>query len=275
MLYLLGAVLCNGVLGQSYKYAVVRGYKVDWVCVFSFCASALLLVSTGGLTAGGIDWFTVALGAGLGLASGVAQLTFFRAMRHGPLSTSYAIVALSTLLPTLASILFWHEQPTVLQMVAICAAMVAVALMQEFDLSGGRRPWAWAGWVGLSFLASGMTGVVMKMFTSQGVGASQGVFLLASYCVSGLMTLPLVKGSRPSWREATVGVLRGSAVLAANVLLLRALAVLPGYLVFSCYGAAIIALNVLAAMRLWRERPHGRAVPGIALAIISMVLLNI
>jgi multidrug transporter EmrE-like cation transporter len=275
VIYLLGAILSNSVFGQSYKYAVVRSCRVGWVCLLSFCASALLVLLAGGASGAGVGCVTLALGAGLGMASSLAQLTFFRALRHGPLSTSYAIVALSTLIPTIVSILFWNEQPTVLQSLAVVVAMAAIAMMQEFDLRGGPQPWAWGGWVGLSFLASGMTGVFMKMFTALCPDAHRGMFLLVSYVVSGATTVPLVVRSCPTRREAAVGVLRGSAILAANMLLLRALTVLPGYLVFSCYGAAIIAVNVLAAVLVWRERPRRRAVPGMVLAAAAIALLNV
>jgi len=275
MIYLLSAVLSNSVFGQSYKYSVVRGYRAGWVCFLSYCASGLLALVAEGASDAAIGWPTVALGAALGLASSVAQVTFFRAVQRGPLSTSYAIVALSTLVPTVASILFWREQPSLLQVMAIIGAIIAVALMQEFDLSGGPQPWAWGGWVGLSFLASGMTGVAMKMFTTLCPDTQRGAFLLVSYVVASAMTAPLVIGSRPARREAAVGLVRGSAILLANVLLLKALAVLPGYLVFSCYGAGIIAVNVLLAVLLWRERPRGRAVPGIVLAVTAIVLLSL
>lgn len=275
MVSLLGAILSNGVYGQSYKYSVVHGYRAGWVCFLAYCVSGLLALLSARAGGAAVGWVALALGAGLGLASSVAQVTFFRALQHGPLSTSYAIVALSTLVPTVASILFWREQPSGLQLVAIIGAIVAVALMQEFDLKGGPQPWAWGGWVGLSFLASGMTGVAMKMFSALCPDSQKGMFLLVSYVVAGALTAPLVIGSRPTRREAAVGLVRGSTILLANVLLINALAVLPGYLVFSCYGAGIIAVNVIGALLLWHERPRRRALPGIVLAIAAIVLLNI
>jgi len=275
MLYLTGAIIFNAIFAQSYKFSTVRGYDVDWVCVLSFVSSALLLLSTRFSGHGTIAWPAIALGTGFGLAGGLAQLTFFRALRYGALSVSWTIVALSVLVPVLASILFFGEHLALWQGVAIGSAVLAVALMGDVELHQVRRPLAWAGWLGLSYVTSGLGGICMKVVGSMEVGRSQAAFLLVGYTASVLLSLPLVRGRRPGWREAAVGAVRGLAILSANVLLLKAIGLLPGYLVFSAYGTGIVMVNVLAAILLWGERPRGPTVAGMLLAVAAIIVLNL
>lgn len=266
---------CAALFAQSYKFSVVRGYNVDWVCVSSFVSSALLLLPTQVGSHEVIAWATIWLGIGFGLAGGLAQLAFFRALRYGALSVSWTIVQLSMMMPVLASILFWGERPTIWQGAAIGGAVSAVVLMGDVELRQVRWPLAWTGWLGLSYVTSGLGGICMKAVGSMEAGRSEATFLLVGYTVSVLLSFPLVRGRRLGWREIAVGAVRGLAVLSANYLLLKAVGMLPGYLVFAAYGMAGMMVNVLVAIVVWGERPAGRTVVGILLAIMAIVGLNL
>ena len=70
------------------------------------------------------------------------------------------------------------------------------------------------------------------------------------------------------------GVLLGLVNLATKVTLLRALAALPGPAVFPSVTAGTIVLTVLSAMVLWRERYARRALIGMGLAVLGLVLIH-
>jgi len=274
MIHLLGAITANAIFAQTYKFSVARGYDVDWVCMLSFVSSAMLVLVIPGGGPVGSDWRVAALGAAYGVAGWLAQLAFFRALRYGPLSVSYTIVALSVLVPILGSILLWNEHPTLGQSVALVGAVLAVVLMGDVELRR-LQPLSWGGWVGLSFLASGMANLDMKAMASMESDGSRRLFLLVGYGVSVLFSLPLLRRRRAGWPEALAGGTRGAAILLANWLLLTAAGLLPGYVVFAAYGSSIVMVNVVAAILFWRERPRGRALGGIVLAVAAIVLFNV
>jgi len=275
MIQLLGAILCNAVFGQSYKLAVAREHDVDWVSLLSFASSSLAVLPQLAFGRGDLAWTAVALGGGFGLASGFAQVAFFRTLRYGPLSTSYAIVSLSTLVPALTSIVLWGERPSTWQYVAMGATVLAVLLMGDVELHNLSRPLAWAGWLALAYLSSGLSGVCMKAAGSLPGERSRLLFLLVGYVVSGILTGPLVRGRGPGMPELAVGAVRGLAIVLANLLLLSAIASLPGHVAFSAYGAGIVMVNVMAAVVLWHERPRGWAILGILLGIAAVVLFSL
>lgn len=275
MFYLFGALTSSIVFAQSYKFAVAKKYDVDWVSAVSFMMSAVLLVASQIGRPLSINSHTLLLGVFYGLVGGGAQITYFRALKYGDISVSWTIVQLSTLIPVGASIVFWHEVPSIIQAAAIGGMALSIMLMGNMEIKLVQDPRAWAGWLGLSFLASGLSGVCMKVLESLESGRSETTFLLTGYLVSVLFTIPLIRNRRSGRLEWIAGSVRGLAILLANYLLLQAIRLLPGYLVFSVYSAAGVSVNAILAILVWRERPKFDALAGILVAVLSLILFNI
>lgn len=66
----------------------------------------------------------------------------------------------------------------------------------------------------------------------------------------------------------------GVANLLCNFTFLRALALLPGTIVFPSVSAGSIALSVVFGTLLWHERHGLRAVTGLVLAAVALVAIN-
>lgn len=273
--YLVGSLAFGSVFAQSYKFAVARDQDVDWVGAVSFVMGALflLLAQSGSLATA--TWPAIWLGVAYGATGVGAQLAFFRALRHGDLAVSWTIVQLSALIPVLASIILWHEHPDIWQALAIGGMVVAILLMGNVELHLVHRPMLWAGWLGLSFLCTGLGGICLKLLETSPARQGETPFLLTAYLVSALLTLPLIRGRRPGRGEVAVGAVRGLAILLANFLMLQAVRVLPGYLVFSVRAAGGVLLNALLAVLVWGERPQKGAYGGIALAVASIAVLSL
>jgi drug/metabolite transporter (DMT)-like permease len=275
MLFLTGSLAGSAIFAQSYKYAVARGRDVDWVSLTSFAFGVLFLALGLSGSISFVSLLAVGLGVAYGLTGGSAQLTFFRAVRYGDMSVSWTIVQLSTLIPVLASIFVWREQPNPVQALAVGAMVAAILLMGNVELKLVAHPLHWAGWLGLSFLLSGLSSLCLKVLRSSPSASAEATFLLIAYLVSVVLTVPLVRGRGPSRWDLAIGVVRGMANLAANYCLLQALEHLPGYLVFSVYSASGVMLNVLLAVLLWHERPDKWAWLGVVVAVLSIVALSL
>ena len=253
MMYLVGALGCNALFAQSYKFSVVRGRDVDWVSFSSFVFSALFLLLAQIRSFEAVVWPAIWLGAVYGLSSGISQLSFFRTLRYGQLSVSWTIIQLSMLMPVLASVLLWRERPTLWQTAAIGGVVLAVILMGDVELRHVRQPLAWVSWLSLAYVTSGLCLIIMKMLQSRGTARSEEIFLLIAYSVSVVVGLPLVRGHQLGTSKVAIGAVRGLSILLANFFLLKAIGLLPGYLVFAAYGASGLVINVLAALLIWGE----------------------
>ena len=276
MPYLIGSIICNILFGQIYKLASAHGYDVDWVSAVSFMSGSLLLLFVWVFQHRAIGRPTMGLGVAFGATAGIAQLAYFRSLRYGRVSVSWTIVQLAMLIPVLAGVLFWAERPAWWQGVAIAAAVGAVALLGDVELHQVQRPLTWAGWLGLSYVLSGLAQISIKAQADLRPGGSEQGFLLVGYAVMTLVTVPLLmRRRRPDRREAGLGVVRGVALLCMHFLLLKAAAVLPAYLVFPVYSTANVASNAALAWLIWGERLQSRTLIGILVALAAMVALNL
>lgn len=275
MLYLFEAIACGALFSQSYKFSLSRSYDVDWVSSSAFGFSALFLLLTPMGVQEGIAWPPIWLGISYGLSGGLTQFALFHALSYGALSVSWTIMQMSMIMPVLGSILFWGERPTVWQAGAITGALLAVAMMGDVELRQVKQPLAWVGWLGLSYVTAGLAGISMKAVGHLGAGRWSVTFLLVSYIVSALLGLLLVRGRRLRRQEAAMGAVRGLAMVLTDYLLLKALVLLPGYLVFAAFSVASVVINVLAAVLIWGERPKSQAAAGVLLAVASIVGLNL
>lgn len=95
------------------KWGAVRGVEAtDANLTFRVSSAALALIW---VLSGGQDWQQPYLGtaAGLGVACGLLAFgsgyAVFRALDFGPLNLTYCVVRLSTVIPVLASIIWWGE----------------------------------------------------------------------------------------------------------------------------------------------------------------------
>lgn len=81
----------------------------------------------------------------LGIASGIAAffatLTFFFHMQFGKLSASWTVISLSLAFPVVASILIWHESPSLKQGIGLLLIVVALLLFgrHEVNLRGNTE----------------------------------------------------------------------------------------------------------------------------------------
>jgi drug/metabolite transporter (DMT)-like permease len=128
--YALFALLSYSVLGVLHKLADVKGSRPAAINVLIY-ASSLSFLLLGGLFAGS------SLSAGpptpkllalpFGVSSAIAILALQTALRFGNISTSWLAINLSAGVPTVGSILLFHEAVTVrksLSLVLITLAMV-------------------------------------------------------------------------------------------------------------------------------------------------------
>lgn len=128
--YTLLALLSYSTLGILHKVADVKGTRPAAINVLLYLSSLLILLIGGVFS--GASLFTGPLSARLlalpfGVCSAIAILALQTALRFGNISTSWLAINLSAGVPTLASILLYHEPMSLrksLSLILIAAAML-------------------------------------------------------------------------------------------------------------------------------------------------------
>ena len=200
-----------------------------------------------------------------------------------------SIMRLSVVVPVVASIAVWGEWPNAPQAVGLGLAGLALPL-----LSGGggtaqvgrvarlRSSVLIAGTV----LVSGCGLLAAKAFAELGRPEQRPVYVLACYAVATVLSLVAwpargrMQGARTvtareAWkRSVALGTLVGVTNIAQIWVLLPALERVPGVIAFPVASAGGLALAVVGAWALWRERLSRRAAAGVALALGAAALAN-
>lgn len=142
LLYALLALLSYSLLGVLHKLADVKGARPTAVSALLYLSSLMILLVTG-LFAGNSVWTgplsAKLLGVPFGIASAVAILALQTALRFGDISTSWLAINLSSGVPTLASILLYHEPINArkgVSLVLITAAMIL--LWKDKDIASRK-----------------------------------------------------------------------------------------------------------------------------------------
>lgn len=132
-LYLVMAVASLGMLGVLHKIADHRRCRPEAINVFLFLWAGAILSSFCLLRGSGLFLQTppkaLAVAALCGTLASVAILNFQHGIRYGRISTSWLIINLSTIVPTVLSILLYREIVSARRALSLILAMVALLLL--------------------------------------------------------------------------------------------------------------------------------------------------
>jgi drug/metabolite transporter (DMT)-like permease len=130
--YLAVAVCSLGMLGVLHKVADHRQCRPEAINLFLFFwASAILLIFCLVRGAGLLETPLKALGVAAicGTLAGTAILFFQRGVRYGRISTSWLVINLSTIVPTVLAILVYHEKVSVRRAMSLALALASLGLL--------------------------------------------------------------------------------------------------------------------------------------------------
>lgn len=133
-LYLILAVVSLGCLGVLHKVADHRRCRPQSINAVLFLAAGFALTIVTTFRFGAAAWTQVPLPAwwvatACGLCASVAILHFQHGVRYGRISTSWLIVNLSTIVPTILSILIYRESVSPRRAISLLLALVALVLL--------------------------------------------------------------------------------------------------------------------------------------------------
>lgn len=271
-------ILFTSSFGLIVKYAQQKRGHLLAVGATNYIWAALL-----GLGSALFSWTrpslsTVAIGALGGVAYVVSYLFLIRAMNFTGISIPTAIVRLSVLVPVLASIFLWREQPNDYQVLGLLLTCLALPLL-SFDArtqasNGFKGP---LGIILALFFTTGGCFLSTKAFDATGRPEERPVFLAILFTTAALVAVAALRlnGAKVGRFERGAGLALGTVNLVGNFFLLLALAHLPGIIVFPVASSLSLVLTTLVAAWAWGERLGRWGVAGLTTAIMAVVFLNL
>ncbi len=290
MIYIAGQVFGNFVFAMTLRLARGRQYHYLTVGTINYAIAAALAVTWAMLSdIPSFDPLVILLGAINGLQYQLSLVVLFTVVELVGIGITFGFIRLSVALPTFASIFLWGEQPAVLQVMGLALAFVALPLLgaDAHQAARGKRGhslWTWSVLL-TAVLLSGAGLTAAKAFSVWSTPDYQPLYTASVFVAATLgagLIWPMRKRFRlPDWRTASMrhnvglGVMMGASNLFQVAMLLRALEILPGTIVFPLSATVGLATTLLGGMVLFGERFGRVTAVGIVLTLFAIVLISV
>ncbi len=276
MTFLILSILLSVLFGHTVRWAQARRRHMMAVGVVNYgvaaLACALFTALSGNLNVHGD---TLLLGALHGVGYILAYVGMCAAMPRGGLTIPTTIMRLSVVLPVLASVFWWGEQPTQAQVAGVAATLVALVLLGGREMSGASDPRIWPI-TGLLFLASGGASVVSKAFLMRGLPDAKTTYMAALFgtaALGGSLSF-FSEGFHPTRGDVGAGALVGVVNVVATVVMLIALDRVPGVIAFPALACGGLVATAVFCAIVWKERFTRRMLAGMGIALAGLALVN-
>ena len=205
-------------------------------------------------------------------------------------SSTTVVGVLSMLMPIIFAAMIWGSTPNWLQAVGIGLAFLSLILIgikpdRQAIIDKHVKPkvtktagfdWTAPLMLGGFFLLCGFSRIAQESFKFESEVTQKPTFLLAAFVAAGIPSVVLL-----IWRrrkilpmEAIVGITMGIANGSQTWFTLKTLDAMPGYIFFPVSSAGGIIFTMFVAVVWLHERIGNRALFGIAIAVIALVMMN-
>lgn len=214
----------------------------------------------------------------LGIVGGILYLAAFillqwNTVKNGVVLSS-VFMKLGLLVPVTISVLFFHELPTLFQILGFGVAVLAIVLINAKEGNqAGRFHWELL----LLLLTGGGSNAMSKIFEVLGSAALSSQFLFYIFAVALVLCVALVlyKKERPGVWELVFGAAIGIPNFFSSKFLLRSLTDLPAVVVYPSFSIAAMLLTTLAGVLFFKERLGKLQWLAMVAIVAALFLLNI
>ncbi len=255
--------------------------------VFSLLYGLIVGVFT--LAVNGFTFQAGALTWTLGLINGFVLFMFnlsgINAAQRGPYSFQSVMMLFgSVLLALLFSVVYWGERLKGTQLIGIAVMLAAFVLlnMKGLSLSGAKK--GYLPWVAVLFFSNGIYGILMDAQQRVNRQAERNEMIIVTFLCSAAVSLVYLlvtqksrslgsfRMGRKAWSFALISSTGAAVAVYTMMLLLGRVSFSVLYTVQN--GGIMVILAILSALVLKEKLSRG-SVAGIALAVISIVLLGL
>ncbi len=276
MLSLILAVNFQVLFVLMMKWGKAHRVDMDGANLINYAVGAIVALATlfGGIPAlTSSDWGVIGV---LGTVNGIVFVSTLLILQWSIPKNGAALTAtffrLGVLVPVVLSVVLFSEIPTLLQGLGVLAAVAAILLF------GGGSGGASMDFRVLLvvFLGGGAVDLMAKLFTRFGPEVGNSLYLAVTFVVGTILSLGLflrAKG-RLDGRALAVGAVMGVANLLCTLMILRAAAVLPSYVIFPGYSVLVILEVSLVELFTGELKLTPRRLLGWAAIALAIVLLG-
>ena len=287
MLYLVLTTLCGALVTIALRYAeghfssktgmLAMNYLTCFIGVGAFVGHGNILP---GVT-GGIPGVTAADGlltVGLGALSGFLYMAALLLLQYNVEKSGVILASvfqkLGLMVTVIGSILFFGEEPGVMQFGGLVFAIAGIILI---NYEKGHLRNAFKPMLLILLVVDGCGMGMLKVYNEVGVPELEDHFLFFNFFFACLFCLieTAWKREKISGRDVLHGISIGAPNFLASRFLLMALETVPAIIAYPTRGVAVIVCVSIAGIFLFKEHLVKRQWIAMALVMTAIVLLNV
>lgn len=187
-----------------------------------------------------------------------------------PLSIMYNRIGL--IIPILISIIFFKESPSIFQIIGIFLAVFSI-----YYLNKGEDKVSSLLYLILLFFSGGIVDSIAKIYSIFGEPTLYSTFIFYTFIFSLVFSLILGRKSifKVNKEEIFFGFLVGIFNQFSTIFQLKAIAVLPSYIVFPMYSICIILIVTIINYVFFKERLLKQQYIGMGVILLALLFLNL
>ncbi|MEQ8525582.1 MAG: hypothetical protein RIB15_12885 [Gracilimonas sp.] len=283
MLYIFLSISCSLTIAQILKLAENRKLNVLKILVCNYLAGFLISLfnSTEFSVFPEISpdpgiWLII-LALILGIIFIANMVVYSRSIDRVGMGVSIAAMRMSLIFPIGISLFVFGEAIGGLKYIGIILALGSLLLMvpriSTKSISGFSHAWLPV----LIFLMTGMADTGLKVYEqlfSQQI--SEDLFVSGIFFFSFLVGIVILLKRREihfNFTEIVYGIATGVVNLYSSIFLIYALKLMPGSIVFPLVNVSLVVLGTIIGIGIWKDKPSAKQWSGLAVAVISIILL--
>lgn len=194
--------------------------------------------------------------------------------RNGAILQS-TFARLGVMVPTVISIVFFGERPSILETIGIMMVLVSFCIMNIGKNNNNEKPVFSLLILGMLF--GGIADSALKVFEQFGDPALENWFMGLTFLSASLICLAITitKKGKIGKREIITGVCLGVPNYLSSLLLLKSLSSVSAYIAYPTYSVGAILVVTIVSTIFFREKLSKWSKVSLALIISAILLLNI
>ena len=293
-------LLLASIVASSLTFVFIKKFKDDApVCyattrmLFMTAVFIIVFFVLGGAEKG-IDFSRIWLFIGGAVAFFACNTFAVLATKEGPVSYTSLIFSFGLFIPTFYGILFSNETVGLFFWIGLLLFVICLLLINLEPKKKGEQKekvkitLKWIIYVLLGTISNGIASVLISLSGEQSIGATNGaiydgvVFLMVSCFLTSIFSVVLtVKMEKTKIKQVKNSVLKWAslcgiftAILYISMLLITNLELMPVSIYFPVYSGGQLILCSLFGITYFKEKYRPLQYVGIAVGIISVILLN-
>jgi len=274
LLFLILGILSSTLVALTMKYSQIKCAPNGSMITVNYVVCILCALFNTGIGNLHIEKFSMGLGAFQGLLYLLSFLLYQYNIRKNGLALSSAFMKLGLLVPIIASIFWFREIPTIVQIVGILLAIAAILIL-NLKKDGDGSVFV----LGLIFLllTGGAGDFTAKIFEVYGQAQFNKQFVLYTFVMALILSLALAIKNKQTLDKNDIicGIFVGVPNYFSAYFLLKALYSVPATIAYPTYSMTVILLSTLAGVFLFKEKLSKLQLLALFIVLCAVVLLNI